>query len=97
MKLMQHALFVMLLSLFECLIVRSHMVNLIKLLTVNCCTCRKGFTIYNYGGLCEHEMNCQIPAPPPTEYLLKDVFSLDENSEIPRLAEDAALHIIKAK
>ena len=82
---------------FECLIVPSHIVNLIKLLTVNCCTCRKGFTIYNYGELCEHEMNCQIPAPPPTEYLLKDVFSLDENSEIPRLAEDAALHIIKAK
>ena len=42
----------------------------------------------------EHEADCVLPNSP---FLLKDVFDLDETSEIPRVAQDACLHIIKTK
>ena len=79
---------------FEGLIIFNHVNKMFALLVIQCSKCKQGYNIYKYAELQEHEAHCVLPT---SQFLLKDVFDLDESSEIPRLAQDACLHILKTK
>ena len=79
---------------FEGLIIPNDVNNLLALLVIQCTKCKHEYNIYKYAELQEHEAHCVLPNSP---FLLKDVFDLDETSEIPRVAQDACLHYPKDK
>ena len=76
------------------IIIPTHILDMINLLTLTCKICRKEFGLSEFDSLKEHELNC---APPNIPLMLTDVFKMNETSDIPRLAEEACLHVLKTK
>jgi len=66
--------------------------KLVESLTLECRKCGQTFSIKEAALKEEHEQFCKIPVP----HALDDVFQLDLTEDIPRVYEEAAVHIIKS-
>ena len=77
----------------------THTDNMIKILMLSCKTCSTKYSpITEYNLYLLHEKECSLSAAEQSQSMsATDIFNLTEECKIPRLVEDAAIHVIRTK
>jgi hypothetical protein len=76
--------------------------SLIKMLTAECVKCKTKFNVINeYAMYIHHKLVCTEILLTPSLYTvnnsISEIFNLTASSDIPRIVEDATLHVLKQK
>ena len=73
--------------------------NMLMTLTLSCTKCHKKYNpIQEFKQFCLHEKECSFTNSNSSSTLsVTDIFHLSEETELPRIVEDATLHVIRTK